>query len=76
MTTTRTCGKVNYRLLGLLSDLVICSRCLRNGTVTPVPQVISERHKPRTLCRRCVELPAARPGRSGRRMSGREPGRL
>ena len=31
MKTTATQGTVDYRLLGLLSDLVICSRCLSKG---------------------------------------------
>jgi hypothetical protein len=45
--------KVDYRLLNRLSNLVICSQCLRNGTVKPVPQVIS-RHKSLTnLCGDC-----------------------
>ena len=35
---------VSYRLLNRLSNLVICSRCLRAGVVTPVPQIISGRH--------------------------------
>lgn len=47
-------GAVDYRLLGLLSDLVICSRCLRAGRVTPVPQILSNRHTPRTLCSTCT----------------------
>lgn len=54
MKTTATRGKVDYRLLGLLSDLVICSRCLQEGRVTPVPQILSERHTPRTLCSGCI----------------------
>ncbi|MCH8059148.1 MAG: hypothetical protein IIA11_01685 [Proteobacteria bacterium] len=48
-------GKIDYRLLGMLSDLVICSRCFRAGKVTPVPQVLSKRHTPRSLCRSCIE---------------------
>ncbi len=55
MTSAHASDKVNYRLLGLLSDLVICSRCLREGVVTPVPQIISARHTPRALCTRCLE---------------------
>ena len=54
MTTTRPAGNVDYRLLGLLSDLVICSRCLQQGRVTPVPQILSTRHTPRTKCKGCV----------------------
>jgi hypothetical protein len=51
-------SNVDYRLLGLMSDLVICSSCLRRGRVTPVPQIVSPRHTPRSLCVSC-----ARPGR-------------
>ena len=55
MKTTATPGKVDYRLLGLMSDLVICSRCLQEGRVTPVPQILSNRHTPRTLCNGCIK---------------------
>jgi len=55
MKTTTTRDNVDYRLLGLLSDLVICSRCLRAGRVTPVPQILSNRHTPRTLCGGCTK---------------------
>lgn len=44
---------VSYRLLNRLSNLVICSRCLRNGTVTPVPQIISGRHALTNECAKC-----------------------
>ena len=57
MNTTATHDKVDYRLLGLISDLVICSGCLRNGKVTPVPQIVSERHTPRSLCAACITPP-------------------
>jgi hypothetical protein len=43
---------VSYRLLNKLSKLVICSRCLRQGKVTPVPQLISVRH---TLTNECAD---------------------
>ena len=46
-------SNVDYRLLGLISDLVICSSCLRKGRVTPVPQIVSPRHTPRSLCAGC-----------------------
>lgn len=55
MKTTATDGNVDYRLLSLLSDLVICSRCLQHGRVTPVPQILSNRHTPRTLCTACIK---------------------
>jgi len=44
---------VSYRLLERLSDLVICSRCLRAGKVTPVPQIISGRHGLTNECASC-----------------------
>ena len=44
---------VSYRLLNRLSDLVICSSCLRAGKVTPVPQIISGRHSLTNECAKC-----------------------
>lgn len=44
---------VDYRLLDRLSDLVICSHCLQKGKVTPVPQVISDRHALTNRCGEC-----------------------
>ena len=55
MDISKTASNVDYRLLGFLSDLVICSSCLRAGRITPVPQILSERHTPRSLCRGCVK---------------------
>ena len=55
MKTEKSPGKIDYRLLGLMSDLVICSSCLRAGKVTPVPQIVSERHTPRSLCGSCIK---------------------
>ena len=55
---------VSYRLLNRLSNLVICSRCLRSGVVTPVPQVISGRH---SLTNECAECRAKNPERQGHR---------
>ena len=55
MKTEKSLGKIDYRLLGLMSDLVICSCCLRAGKVTPVPQILSERHTPRSLCAACIK---------------------
>ena len=55
---------VSYRLLDRLSNLVICSRCLRSGVVTPVPQVISGRH---SLTNECVDCRAENPERQGHR---------
>ena len=44
---------ISYRLLNRLSDLVICSSCLRRGKVTPVPQIISDRHALTNECSDC-----------------------
>lgn len=53
---------VSYRLLNRLSNLVICSRCLRSGVVTPVPQIISGRH---SLTNECAECRAKNPEKHG-----------
>ena len=55
---------VSYRLLNRLSNLVICSRCLRAGVVTPVPQIISGRH---SLTNECAECRSKHPEQSARR---------
>lgn len=44
---------VDQRFLSYFSGLLLCSRCLRSGVRTPLPQIISPRHKPRSLCRDC-----------------------
>ncbi len=62
---TLVLDKVDYRLLNRLSDLVICSRCFRLGTVTPVPQVISSRHALKNVCRACSTA-SRRPDDHGR----------
>lgn len=53
---------VDYRLLNRLSNLVICSSCLRRGEVTPVPQVISGRHSLSNECANCRTENAAKAG--------------
>jgi len=53
---------VDYRLLNRLSNLVICSCCLRRGKVTPVPQVISDRHSLTNECPSCRSQSAGRKG--------------
>ena len=55
---------VSYRLLNKLSNLVICSSCLRDGMVTPVPQLISGRH---ALTNECADCRAKKAGRNGHR---------
>ena len=61
---------VSYRLLNRLSNLVICSTCLRSGVVTPVPQVISGRH---SLTNECADCRAKHNEREGQR---RNPAKL
>jgi hypothetical protein len=46
-------ANVDRIFLTYLSDLLLCSRCLRLGVRTPVRQVISPRHRPLSLCRNC-----------------------
>lgn len=48
-----TGDNIDYRLLNRLSNLVICSSCLRRGLITPVPQVISDRHSLTNECPNC-----------------------
>ena len=55
---------VSYRLLERLSNLVICSRCLRAGRVTPVPQIISGRH---SLTNECADCRLQNPEKQGHR---------
>jgi len=57
---------VSYRLLDKLSNLVICSRCLRGGKVTPVPQIISGRHALTNECAECRSKDPQRHGHSGK----------
>jgi hypothetical protein len=46
---------IDLRLLAHWSELLLCSRCWGRGIRRNVPQLISPRHKPRTLCRGCRE---------------------
>jgi hypothetical protein len=46
---------VDRRLLAHWSELLLCSRCWIRGIRRAVPQLISPRHKPATLCRSCRE---------------------
>lgn len=52
---TNTHDNVDYRLLNRLNKLVICSRCLRAGRVTPIPQMFSSYKRPRNVCQSCRE---------------------
>jgi hypothetical protein len=65
-----TKDNVDYRLLNRLSNIVICSPCLRRGKVTPVPQIISDRH---SLSNEC---PSCRRGKAGRKGYRRTLGKL
>ena len=65
-----TKNNVDYRLLNRLSNLVICSGCLREGKVTPVPHVISDRHVLTNECPDCRNESAIRNG------NRRTPGKL
>lgn len=49
-------AKIDLGLLSRLTDLLLCSRCLRQGRRTPVPQVLSRRHRPRSLCSACRQV--------------------
>jgi hypothetical protein len=44
---------VDYRFMAHVSELLLCSRCLRNGIRARVRQVISRRHRPEPLCPTC-----------------------
>jgi hypothetical protein len=55
----RTTADIDRRFLAFRTDLILCSRCLRAGARTPIPQVISHRHRPVTLCRDCRALALA-----------------
>jgi len=57
---------IDYRLLNRLSNLVICSCCLRRGKITPVPQVISDRH---ALANECPDCRHHKAGRNGYRQT-------
>jgi superfamily II helicase len=53
----RASGTIDLGFLAHISELVVCSRCFKRGVRTPIRQVISARHRPRTLCRPCAERP-------------------
>jgi hypothetical protein len=44
---------VDTRFLAHLSKHLLCSRCLQHGVRTKIVQVISSRHRPRSLCSKC-----------------------
>ncbi len=51
--SSSTKSNVDYRLLSRLSSLVLCSACFRRGKVTPVPQLLQIRRRPKNLCPAC-----------------------
>ena len=59
----RSRANIDFGLLNRLSHLLLCGRCLRKGLKTPVTQVISHRHRPRTLCPACRREVGPRPRR-------------
>ncbi len=66
MATAAASNNVDYRLLNRMSNLVICSSCLQRGKVTPVAQVISNRH---ALTNECVDCRAKKADRATQRAS-------
>jgi hypothetical protein len=46
-------AEIDRRFLSFVTDLLLCSRCLRHGVRTRVRQPISPRHRLLTLCRDC-----------------------
>jgi hypothetical protein len=46
-------AEIDRRFLSFVTELLLCSRCLRHGVRTRVRQVISPHHRPRALCDRC-----------------------
>ena len=60
-------NNVDYRLLDRLNKLVICSRCLRAGRVTPIPQLFSAYQRPRNLCQSCRSETGLEPSTAGER---------
>jgi hypothetical protein len=48
-----TTEPVDRRLQSMRSELLLCSACLLRGEKRPIPQLISHRHTPRSLCTAC-----------------------
>lgn len=51
-------GKIDLRLLSHITNLLMCSRCLRAGVRMRVRQLVSAHHRPQPLCRECREADA------------------
>ena len=45
--------KIDFGLMERFTDRLLCGRCFRRGRRTPVPQIVSHRHRLRTLCPEC-----------------------
>jgi hypothetical protein len=58
---------VDYGFMAHVSELLVCSRCLRHGIRAQVRQVVSKHHRPVTLCPSCRGARAER----GRRQEWR-----
>ena len=54
-------ASIDFTLLERLTDEFVCTRCFQEGIVTPLTQVVSKFHRPRTLCRDCEPLEKERP---------------
>jgi hypothetical protein len=65
-TPVQTSRNVDLTFLCFLTDLLLCSRCLRRGLRRRVSQAISPRHRPRSLCRDCAALVPGAPQRAAR----------
>lgn len=46
-------ANIDFGLLDCLTSELLCSRCLLDGVRSPVTQVVSKYHRPRTLCPTC-----------------------
>jgi len=46
-------ANIDFGLLDRLTSELLCSRCLLDGVRSPVTQVVSKFHRPRTLCPTC-----------------------
>ena len=50
---TGSARKVDYSFLHRFTELLICSRCFSKRVRQPVRQLLSDRHRPLTLCHEC-----------------------
>ena len=47
-------ASIDFSLLERLTDELVCTRCFQAGILTPVTQVVSKHHRPKTLCQDCA----------------------